>query len=132
MLVTTSSVQAFERRRARMRDGEGLQLESSIPQEQAVSTVSTSGAQLEHSTSTFTPYPTISSRPRPIAVSKILFDITNQNDGESDDLTPQMKLLNSIDTVEEVVTEELRKMKRTPAAKKAERDKKVKTLMSMR
>lgn len=65
-------------------------------------------------------------------VPKILLDITNQNEGESGLLTPQKKLLNSIDTVEKVVMEELRNLKRTPTAKKAEREKRVRTLMSMR
>ncbi|CAI9100104.1 OLC1v1037034C1 [Oldenlandia corymbosa var. corymbosa] len=130
----TEIVRAIERRRARMREGEGPQIETPVPQQQAVQdvTVSTSGAQFEHGTSTFTPYNKGSSKSLSISVPKILLDITNQNDGESSGLTPQKKLLNSIDTVEKVVSEELRKMKRTPAAKKAEREKKVKTLMSMR
>lgn len=52
--------------------------------------------------------------------------------GDSDFLTLQKKLLNSIDVVEKVLLEELHKLKRTPTAKKAEREKKVRTLMSMR
>ncbi|KAJ0566690.1 hypothetical protein HanIR_Chr06g0276431 [Helianthus annuus] len=47
-------------------------------------------------------------------------------------LTPQRRLLNSIEIVEKVVMEELKRLKRTPAAEKAEREKKVRTLMSMR
>ncbi|KAL7097991.1 hypothetical protein ACP275_10G177500 [Erythranthe tilingii] len=62
----------------------------------------------------------------------LLLNITNQDEGDSVSLTPQKKLLNDIDTVEKVVTEELRKLKRTPTAKKAERDKRVRTLLSMR
>ena len=65
-------------------------------------------------------------------VPKILLGIANQNAGESEFLTPQKKLLNSIDTVEKVVMEELQKLKRTPSAKKAEREKRIRTLMSMR
>ncbi|XP_021893907.1 protein GIGAS CELL1-like isoform X2 [Carica papaya] len=65
-------------------------------------------------------------------VTKILLDVTNQNAEESEALTPQKKLLKSIDTVEKLVTEELQKLKRTPTAKKAEREKKLRTLMSMR
>ncbi|XP_027176811.1 protein POLYCHOME-like [Coffea eugenioides] len=133
----TAIVRAIERRRASLREGEGHQLESPIPQEQTVHdpTVSTSGAQLEHDISMITPYPTIRSRACPVSVGKvpkILLDITNQNAGETAFLTPEKKLLNSIDTVEKVVMEELHKLKRTPIAKKAEREKKVKTLMSMR
>ena len=92
----------------------------------------TAGAQFEHNTATFTPYQVGSRRNHSVSVPKILLDITNQNDGGSSGLTPQKKLLNSIDTVERVVSVELQKMKRTPAAKKAEREKKVKNLMSMR
>lgn len=62
---------------------------------------------------------------------KILLDITYKNDEDSS-LTPEKKLLIIIDSVEKVVMEELRKMKRTPSAKKAEREKRVRTLMSMR
>ncbi|XP_021969825.1 uncharacterized protein LOC110864958 [Helianthus annuus] len=54
------------------------------------------------------------------------------NEGEGDLLTPEKRLLNSIEIVERVVMEELNRLKRTPAAEKAEREKKVRTLMSMR
>ncbi|KAI7992530.1 Protein POLYCHOME [Camellia lanceoleosa] len=57
---------------------------------------------------------------------------TNQNAGHPDCLTPQKKLLNLIDTVEKLVMEELKKMKSTLGAKKANREKKVQHLMSMR
>ena len=46
-------------------------------------------------------------------MSKILLNVTNQNAEESELLTPQKKLLNSIDTVEKAVMEELQKIKRT-------------------
>lgn len=81
------------------------------------------------------PHPTIGFRRSPPTIGKvpkILLNITNQNDGDSHCLTPQKKLLNNIDTVEKVVMEELRKLKRTPSARKAEREKRVRTLMSMR
>ncbi|KAL8146551.1 hypothetical protein AgCh_004326 [Apium graveolens] len=65
-------------------------------------------------------------------VPKILLGITKQSDGPSDSLTPEKKLLNSIEKVEKVVTQELNRLKRTPAAKRAERERKVRTLMSMR
>ncbi|KAL8480063.1 hypothetical protein ACS0TY_026845 [Phlomoides rotata] len=58
-------------------------------------------------------------------VPKILLNVTNQHDGDSPCLTPQEKLLNNIDTVEKLVMEELRKLKRTPSAKKAEREKRI-------
>lgn len=63
---------------------------------------------------------------------KILLDISHQSDGGSEFLTPQKKLLNSIDTVEKVVREELHKLKRTPSARKANKEKRIRTLMSMR
>ncbi|XP_022747497.1 protein POLYCHOME-like [Durio zibethinus] len=130
----TAVARAIERRRARLGDGESLIVESPISQDERVlnSNVS-SGTQLEHNFST----PASTSRLKPCPpsvrnVSKILLNVTNQNAEESELLTPQKKLLNSIDIVEEAVMEELQKMTRTPSAKKAERQKKVRTLMSMR
>ncbi|KAM0008085.1 hypothetical protein Hdeb2414_s0122g00803641 [Helianthus debilis subsp. tardiflorus] len=52
------------------------------------------------------------------------------NEGEGE--TPQKRLLKSMEIVEKVVMEELNRLKRTAAAEKAEREKKVRTLMSMR
>ncbi|XWS56222.1 hypothetical protein CRYUN_Cryun09bG0067700 [Craigia yunnanensis] len=129
----TAAVRAIERR-APLGEAEGLVIESPISQHERVlnSNVS-SGAQLEHSFST--PASTARLKPCPPSVrnvSKILLNITNQNAKELELLTPQKKLLNSIDTVEKAVMEELQKMKRTPSAKKAERQRKVRTLMSMR
>ncbi|EYU39899.1 hypothetical protein MIMGU_mgv1a026604mg [Erythranthe guttata] len=101
------SPMAIERRRALCEESEGL--------------------QNEHD------FLTISQNPKIGKVPKILLlNITNQDEGDSVSLTPQKKLLNDIDTVEKVVTEELRKLKSTPTAKKAERDKRVRTLLSMR
>lgn len=133
----TTVVQAIQRRRARLRESEGQQLESPIPQGQSVHipSISAIGAPLEHDLPMISPSPTIGIRQCPPSVGKvpkILLDIANQNAGESDFLTPEKKLLNSIDTVEKVVMEELHRLKRTPTAKKAEREKKVRTLMSMR
>ncbi|CAI8614048.1 unnamed protein product [Vicia faba] len=67
-------------------------------------------------------------------VSKILIDVMKlpQEDSDSEFLTPEKKLLKSIDQVEMEVKQELMKLKRTPSAKKAEREKRVRTLMSMR
>ncbi|KAG5583391.1 hypothetical protein H5410_054018 [Solanum commersonii] len=134
----TSIVRAIERTRARLRESEGEQLESVVPQDHTDlgPSESTSGAQLEHTNSLITPRPKTRSRYHTRSVGKvpkILLDITNQSTSEdSECLTPQRKLLNSIDTVEKDVMEELHKLKRTPGARKEERDKRVKTLMSMR
>ncbi|KAJ6363348.1 hypothetical protein OIU78_003510 [Salix suchowensis] len=103
----TAVVRAIERRRERLGGSDGLEIRSPMPQSRGCP--STIGK-----------------------VPKILQHITNQASGDPDSLTPQKKLLNSIDTVEKVVMEELRKLKRTPSAKKAEREKRVRTLMSMR
>ncbi|EYU20714.1 hypothetical protein ABFS82_11G005900 [Erythranthe guttata] len=133
----TPVMRAIERRRERRRSGEGLQTESPILQDWIFQdpSVSTSSARLEHNISLRSPPPTILKRRCPPTIGKvpkILLDITNQKNGDSSCLTPQKKLLNNIDTVEKVVMEELRKLKRTPLAKRAEREKRVRTLMSMR
>jgi len=52
--------------------------------------------------------------------------------GENSNVTPQKRLLDSIDEVRDALVERRRKLEKTPAAKKAEREKKVRTLMSMR
>ncbi|KAG6397260.1 hypothetical protein SASPL_143426 [Salvia splendens] len=122
----TAVVKAFERRRRREQrgGGEGLQTAARIQP-------STPSAHLEQNKAMLLP---VLYRPRSIGkVTKILLDITHQEGGDAAAcLTPQKKLLNSIDVVERVVMEELQKMKRTPSAKRAEREKRVRTLMSMR
>ncbi|KAK2998781.1 hypothetical protein RJ639_024393 [Escallonia herrerae] len=133
----TAVVRGIERRRARLRESEDQQIENPLPQGQNAqdSFLSTSGARLKQNLSLLTPNPTLAIRPCPTSVgkvTKILLDITNQNAGEPDSLTPQKRLLNSIDAVEKVVMEEMRQLEKTPAAKKAEREKRVRTLMSMR
>ncbi|KAK6149194.1 hypothetical protein DH2020_016719 [Rehmannia glutinosa] len=133
----TAIARAIERRRVHLGEGEGLQTESPILQDRRSHdpSASTSVVQLEHDISMISPYPTIGTRRCPPTIGKvpkILLNITNKNDGDSACLTPQKKLLNNIDTVEKVVMEELRMLKRTPSAKKAEREKRVRTLMSMR
>ncbi|KAL2464702.1 Protein POLYCHOME [Forsythia ovata] len=131
----TSVVRAIERR-SRLREGEGLQTGSPILQDQPVHYpfLSTPGAPLKHNISMISPNPTIgTSCSASIGkVPKLLLDIANKKDEDSGCLTPQKMLLNSIDKVEKVVMEELRKLKRTPSARKAEREKRVRTLMSMR
>ncbi|GAV63923.1 hypothetical protein CFOL_v3_07441 [Cephalotus follicularis] len=143
----TSVVRAIERRRARLGETNGQEFESPIPHDIRLlnSNVPLPGAQLEHNISMISPNPTSSPKLSPHSVvkvlkvsasvgkvPKILLNITNRASAESELLTPQKKLLNSIDTVEKQVMEELRKLKRTPSAKKAEREKRVRTLMSMR
>ncbi|XP_073157915.1 protein POLYCHOME-like [Henckelia pumila] len=133
----TAVARAIERIRARRGEGEGLLTESPILQDQTVHdpSVSASGAQLEHDISMASPHPTIGIKHGPPTIGKvpkILLDITRQSAEETTCLTPQRKLLNSIDNVEKVVMDELRKLKRTPTAKKVEREKRVRTLMSMR
>ncbi|KAA8517020.1 hypothetical protein F0562_017162 [Nyssa sinensis] len=80
----TAIVRAIERRRARLRESEGQEIESPIPQDQIVldSSVPTTGAQLEHDISMFSPNPTIGMKPCPQSVGKvpkILLNITNQD-----------------------------------------------------
>ncbi|KAJ0099293.1 hypothetical protein Patl1_21211 [Pistacia atlantica] len=131
-MVSERSLLAIERRGARLGAAEGLQMESPMSQDQRV--VDTpeplAGAQLEHNNSVLSPNPTFHKKHIPPKI--LLHIITNQAGGELESLTPQRKLLNSIDKVEKVIMEELGKLKRTPSARKAEREKRVGTLMSMR
>jgi len=129
--------QAIERRRERLGGSDGLEIRSPMPQVRMNhdSSEATPVAHLEHSNRIMSPKPTAAVKGCSSTIGKvpkILQHITNQASGDPDSLTPQKKLLNSIDTVEKVVMEELRKMKRTPSARKAEREKRVRTLMSMR
>lgn len=136
----THVVQAIERRRVRLGDGAGRFLGSPTPirihHQPAAHDPSPSDAQLEHEVSLVTPKPKLASKtykPSTLGkVPKILADIANQGGEETEFLTPQKKLLNSLDIVEKVVMEELHRLKRTPSAKRAEREKRVRTLMSMR
>ncbi|XP_010524304.1 PREDICTED: protein POLYCHOME-like [Tarenaya hassleriana] len=135
----TAIVRAIERRRSRMGEVDGREVETPTPRQVGVldSPVPLTGAQLEHNSSMVTPAPAVglkrSCPPSTATVHKILLDITKEHcGGESESLTPQKKLLNSIDKVEKVVMEEIQKLKSTPSAKRAEREKRVRTLMSMR
>ncbi|CAH8390208.1 unnamed protein product [Eruca vesicaria subsp. sativa] len=130
----SSVVRAIERRRARMGD-----VETPTPQQLGViDDLPLLGVQLEHNYSMVTPCPSVGfKRPWPPSTAKVhqmLLKITREDSGEEEEeaLTPQKKLLNSIDKVEKVVMEEIQKMKSTPSAKRAEREKRVRTLMSMR
>ncbi|KAF2313027.1 hypothetical protein GH714_008804 [Hevea brasiliensis] len=129
-------IEAIERRRERLGVGRAQEIESSVPRSYGVldSSEESPDAHLERSNTIMSPIPSLELKPCPPTVGKIpriLLDITNQS-SEDSLLTPQKKLLNSIDTVEKEVIEELQKLKRSASAKKAERDKKVRTLMSMR
>ncbi|EPS73162.1 hypothetical protein M569_01595 [Genlisea aurea] len=127
----TAVLRAIERRRERERIGESLTTESPLLRDQTPHNPSTSSALSDQPNQ----YPTIVFRHSPLAfgkVPKILLDITYENSGETACLTPQKKLLNNIESIEKVVLEELRNLKRTPSAKKAAREKRVRTLMSMR
>lgn len=112
----------------RENDGQGSDYSPAPSDERALdfSASVTGDYHQEPSISLVTPKPTVGKVP------KILRGIANQNVGEAEILTPQKKLLNSIDKVEKVVMEELQKLKRTPSAKRAEREKRVRTLMSFR
>ncbi|EEF29988.1 protein POLYCHOME [Ricinus communis] len=133
----TAIVRAIERRRELLGEGRAQEIESPVPHAYEVpdSSEPSAVAHLEHSNSMMSPIPSLQVKRCPPTVgkvSKILLDITNKASDDSEFLTPQKKLLNSIDTVEKEVMEELRKLKRTASAKKAEREKKVRTLMSLR
>ncbi|KAF8087460.1 hypothetical protein N665_0585s0037 [Sinapis alba] len=122
----SSVVRAIERRRARMGD-----LETLTPQQLGVLDDSLVPLSGEHNYSFVTPGPSVGfKRPWPPSTAKVhqtLLDITRECSAEEEEeaLTPQKKLLNSIDKVEKVVMEEIQKMKSTPSAKRAEREKKV-------
>ncbi|XP_010265794.1 PREDICTED: protein POLYCHOME [Nelumbo nucifera] len=132
----TSIIRAVERRNARLREAESQRLISPSPQELNIhdSNLPVSCSPLEHSLSVLSPNQVANKAcPPPVGyLAKSLLGIDNQVAGGSDVLTPQKKLLNSIDQVEKVVMEEFRRLKRTPTAKKAERENKVRTLMAMR
>lgn len=119
-----------------MREGENEEPGTPLLRDQTAldPSVATPSAQFEHNPM-ITPFPTLRSRlcPTPAdKLPKILIEVKDQNVQDWESLTPEKKLLNSIDSVEKVFKEELLKLQRTPSAKKAERQKRVKTLMSMR
>lgn len=119
--------------------GDGREIE--IPTHQQVgvleSQVSLSG---ELNCLMVTPGPSVgfkrSCPPSTAKVHKMLLDITKEISEEeaaaAGFITPEKKLLNSIDKVEKIVMEEIQKLKSTPRAKRDEREKRVRTLMSMR
>ncbi|KAL9295358.1 unnamed protein product [Arabidopsis thaliana] len=91
----------------------------------------------EHKCSMVTPGPSVgfkrSCPPSTAKVQKMLLDITKEiAEEEAGFITPEKKLLNSIDKVEKIVMAEIQKLKSTPQAKREEREKRVRTLMTMR
>ncbi|MED6130390.1 negative regulation of ubiquitin-protein transferase [Stylosanthes scabra] len=128
----TYVVRAIERRRARLGESDGQQTGNPFPADQLLPDPSASSDNAQLSEITPKPASGVKLRTPGGKFPKILLDIANQTEGEQSELTPQKKLLNSIDSVEKVVKEELQRLKRTPSAKKAEREKRVRTLMSMR
>ncbi|MCL7034510.1 hypothetical protein MKW94_017360 [Papaver nudicaule] len=132
----TGVVNAIERRRTRLREDDSHLSSNAQPQESNVlgSNLSDTGAHLEPEFIMVTPHlkaAAVKAHMTPVQhLPKNLLGTCTAD--ESDFLTPQKQLLNSIDQVGKAVLEELLKMKRTPTAKKAERQKKVRTLMAMR
>ncbi|KAL9237540.1 hypothetical protein vseg_012075 [Gypsophila vaccaria] len=113
----TAIARAIERRRAELQD---QRHEAPVQETNAAS----SSSQLENEANIQTPTPTI-----PV---KNEDDIKDEKAEDSELMTPEKRLLNSIDTVRDIWVKEQEKVEKTPAAKKAERDRKVRTLMSMR
>ncbi|CAH9079489.1 unnamed protein product [Cuscuta epithymum] len=130
----TAITRAYQRRRERLREGEDEQPETPMLQDQAAHDPfgATPSALLEHTNPTTTPFPALRTGLCPPSTSSVEDNKVLNIVQDWEFLTPQKKLLNSIDTVEKVFKEELQKLKRTPSAKRAEREKKVRTLMSMR
>ncbi|CAL1403890.1 unnamed protein product [Linum trigynum] len=133
-------IRAIERRRGRQGEGDGLEIGTPAVQGLRVSVDSFKTPNPVHlkpgkSKSPYTASSStvkISPRPKLGKVQKLIHEIANQPSPGAECLTPEKKLLNSIDKVGEVVKQELEKLKRTPAAKRDEREKRVRTLMSMR
>lgn len=100
--------QAIERKRAKLRNDQTTEAEASV-----------SNTQLQHETSNLLTVPQECK-------------VVDQKEEDADSPTPQKTLLNSIEEVRQVWLEDQRKLERTPAAKKAERKKRIRILMSMR
>lgn len=131
----TAIVRAIERRRAQLHQDDQ---DREAPQEETNAEASSS-AQLEHEAiGSSTPLPTLPVKPEVqptpnTRVGKIMANIlSNEKGQDSNPITPQKRLLDSIDEVREVLVDEQRKLEKTPAAQRAETKKKVRTLMSMR
>ncbi|CAN8254444.1 unnamed protein product [Cochlearia groenlandica] len=140
----THVIRAIERkRRACMGVGcDGRDIENTTHQQEFGVLESPLPLSGEHKCLTKTPGPSVGfkrSCPQPSTakVHKMLLDITKEISEEKEEeeagfITPEKKLLDSIDIVEKIVMEEIQKLKSTPRAKREEREKRVQTLMSMR
>ncbi|KAF3493968.1 hypothetical protein DY000_02056545, partial [Brassica cretica] len=132
--------QAIERkRRAGTGVDSGLGAETPARQQVRVLETPLALAADEHNCVMVTPAPAVGLKrsfpPSTAKVHKMLLDITKEISEEEEEagfITPEKKLLNSIDVVEKIVMAEIQKLKSTPLAKRQEREKRVKTLMSMR
>ncbi|XP_057519870.1 protein POLYCHOME-like [Amaranthus tricolor] len=126
----TAIVRAIETRRAE-RDQitqEAAQQNTNAEAEAA------SDSELDQQIGSQTPLPTISRNPKPSTASQSWKTpkIADKNEYNPDFMTPQKILLNSIEKVREAWLVDQKKLARTPAAKRAEREQKVRVLMSMR
>ena len=123
--------QAIERRRAELNQ---TTEEASLPQENTnAEAMVASTSELDQQVGSSTPLP-VSAKSEPFTATHLWKTprIRDNKDKPLNFLTPQKRLLDSIEKVREIWLEDQKKLARTPAAKKAEREKKVRTLMSMR
>ncbi|XP_031402070.1 protein POLYCHOME-like [Punica granatum] len=130
---------AIEGRRAHLRLGETEDRETDRPLSQPGPRapnpfLSLSGTPIKHNPK---PKPSLATTSSPSAsvrrVRKILVDITTKIvENDCSDIPTAQKILNHIESVEKEFMDELKKLKNKPSAKKAEREKKVRILMSMR
>ncbi|XP_057982471.1 protein POLYCHOME-like [Malania oleifera] len=133
----TAIVRAIERRRAHQGEMEDQKIESPTPQCQNIlgSSALISSPHLKNNISMISPCPSAGMKlgtPSICKIPKTLVSVMGQTAEASDFLTPQKEFLNSIDTVGKLVMEELQELERTPSAKKADKEKRMRTLMSMR
>lgn len=130
------NAKAIERRSARLGEVEGQRIGNTDPASDRLVSEPSEPASASASASAVKSPKSVGVKlrtPFGSKVPKIFLDISELPEhDESEALTPQKKLLDNIDQVEEAVREELNKLKRTPSAKKTEREKRVRTLMSMR
>ncbi|KAG5083442.1 hypothetical protein JHK82_053610 [Glycine max] len=123
----TAVVQAIERRSARLGEVEGQRIGNTDPASDRLVSEPSEPASASASASAVKSPKSVGVKlrtPFGSKVPKIFLDISELPEhDESEALTPQKKLLDNIDQVEEAVREELNKLKRTPSAKKTEREK---------
>ncbi|KAH9602697.1 hypothetical protein KSS87_018266 [Heliosperma pusillum] len=126
----TGIMRAIERRRAELSSNQDTQA-----QQEDNNNAEPGNTLHEPEIGASTPMPTITLKPQSSPTTQLWRMKAGNADwtvDSSDFLTPEKKLLNSIEKVREVWLEDQRKLERTPAAKRAERDNKVRVLMSMR